>query len=508
VTAADATYAAEIAALEAAHLPAFEASLIANGGAGALAIEAAADEEFERLKRLPASSAMRETRARADSHTSRALLLEKHREAARVAFCAPRVSQAVRAQVRARSHGGTQGELDARFPTTEALADLLMQLDGVTTDVGTGEGAGESKTNDGSGAALAVAIPAETTQNAPAFVQFIDVVVRLQAQTSDYLVPLDRYLRAAAHKFAMGEEFSSFRVTPPVGLVPSSGTALGQHAALVRRAVSLAEEQLRFTLDDLIAARPAQTAARSKMGKAALATLHHYSRQRSLVEGTVAGIVHAAQGQIEAHRPVVKLGRVFTGRVAGSLVLAEPPPATRGAGVSVGVGPFAGADSGDTVAAHARISRGGLANMYEALALRHCVLPWRSLLVRWYDLRGVHELQMPLVEIWMAANLAVGASLPGPAAHQTAQRLIQRVNPWDALDDLEYVSMRCCQRQDFILQALGAASNLTSPSLPRPFSFSQAAKRVRRERSGTRVHAAAARRRARCGCARAARYWC
>lgn len=213
-------------------------------------------------------------------------------------------------------------------------------------------------------------------QQADSYVQSFTVIVRLQAQTSDFLIPLDRYVAAVNNKFEIGSEFASFKITAPEGLSVASGLAYGQHGSAVSKVIEQAERTL---------------------GNKKFRDPNLQPSIKKALNYSIAQYLANSKTDSETKRPVVRLGKVYTGKIVGSLML----------------------DLSET-AAQVIATSCGLMNPVES-STRLFAVPWRSLCIRWYDLKYAKGAPTSYDNIWEHATITS----------------ITRVNPWESIDHFE-----------------------------------------------------------------------
>jgi hypothetical protein len=233
-----------------------------------------------------------------------------------------------------------------------------------------------------------------------------NVVIRLRALMSDFVIPLDRYLAAASHKFTINEVLGTFRVDPPQSLKKDSGGPIVYHPTLWKKILTLSETVLGASAEEidnmepLIDEKPLKK--KIKPGKVYVAPTYP---KRKALDDVVTLASNGILSMIEARKSILRKGRVYIGHVAGSLVLAPPPRSV------------------------------GELNSIRSHALRYCAVPWKSLLIHWCDFSVLGDLQTSLSSLWEARNggQTVSQSL------KSVQREFHRVNPWDFLEDFKEV---------------------------------------------------------------------
>jgi hypothetical protein len=261
----------------------------------------------------------------------------------------------------------------------------------------------------------------------------LNVVVRLRASTSDFVVPLDRYLAAASHKFTINEEISSFRNTPPFPLSKQSGGSIAYHPALWRKLLTVSEKIIGSTTEEIDRSEPIYNTKKKGTGKPII------NNKRKALDALMASLSSSISGMLEVHKPCLKNGRIFFGRVAGSLVLASPPR-----------------NSGELTSAH-------------ELALRYCAVPWKSLLVRWCDLSVHTELNTTLSSLWQSRKTGFTGVLTSHIG-KCVQRTTHRMNPWDVIESFK-------EENESEIEEMQLVDDTDTPVIPPELSTSDAAKK-------------------------------
>ena len=228
----------------------------------------------------------------------------------------------------------------------------------------------------------------------------LNVVVRLRALTSDFIVPLDRYLAVASHKFTINEDISSFRVSPPPPLTKFSGGHIAYHPVIWKKILTISETICGATTDKIDRLEPVFGTRKKAIVKP---TAHN---KRKALDSLMASLTTSMSGLLETQKPFLRNGKIYFGRVAGSLVLASPPR-----------------NCGELTSAR-------------NLALRYCAVPWKSLLVHWCDLSVHTELTTTLSSLWQARLMGFTGSVSSLIS-KCIQRTTHRVNPWDLMESFK-----------------------------------------------------------------------
>jgi len=163
------------------------------------------------------------------------------------------------------------------------------------------------------------------------------------------------------------------------------------------------------------------------------------NNKRKALDALMASLSSSISGMLEVHKPCLKNGRIFFGRVAGSLVLASPPR-----------------NSGELTSAH-------------ELALRYCAVPWKSLLVRWCDLSVHTELNTTLSSLWQSRRTGFTGVLTSHIG-KCVQRTTHRMNPWDVIESFK-------EENESEIEEMQLVDDTDTPVIPPELSTSDAAKK-------------------------------
>ena len=246
------------------------------------------------------------------------------------------------------------------------------------------------------------AVNALATQPSMRSVVEFNVVIRLRALMSDFVIPLDRYLAAASHKFTINEVLATFRLDPPQSLKKDSGGPIVYHPTLWKKIFTLSETILGASAEEIDKMEPLidEKPLKKKIKPGKVYVAPTYPKRKALND-LVTLASAGTLSMIEARKSILRKGRVYIGHVAGSLVIAPPPR-----------------------------SSGELSSIRNH-ALRYCAVPWKSLLIHWCDFSVLGDLQTSLSSLWEARNGGQTVSL----SSKSVQREFHRVNPWDFLED-------------------------------------------------------------------------